>query len=146
MFREDFVWGVASSAYQVEGTEPGDGRGKNVWDVFVEQGRVFEHQNANTTCDHMHRYKEDYALMRNLGIQAYRFSINWARLIPEGVGEVNQKAVKLYRDMILSMKENGIKPYITLFHWEFPQALQELGGWLNPEVVQWFGNYAKVVA
>ena len=128
IFSKDFVWGVASSAYQIEGSEPDDGRGKNVWDIFVEQGKVFEHQNAEVTCDHMHHYREDYALMRNLGIQAYRFSINWARLIPEGIGEVNQKAVKLYRDMILSMKENGITPYITLFHWEFPQALQEKGG------------------
>ena len=146
MFGKDFVWGVASSAYQVEGTEPGDGRGKNVWDVFVEEGKIFEHQNADTTCDHMHHYQDDYALMRNLGIKAYRFSINWARLIPDGCGEVNPKAVKMYRDMILSMKRNGIKPYITLFHWEFPQALQEKGGWLNPKVVEWFGNYAKVVA
>lgn len=145
-FSEDFVWGVASSAYQVEGSEPDDGRGKNVWDIFVEEGKVFEHQNAYTSCDHMHHYREDYALMRNLGIRAYRFSINWARLIPDGVGKVNEKAVELYRDMILSMKENGITPYITLFHWEFPQALQEQGGWLNPKVVEWFGNYAKVVA
>ncbi len=146
MFQKDFVWGVASSAYQVEGTDPDDGRGKNVWDTFVEEGRVFEQQNARTSCDHMHHYKEDYALMRNLGIQAYRFSINWARLIPDGCGAVNEKAVALYRNMILSMKENGITPYITLFHWEFPQALQDQGGWLNPKVVEWFGNYAKVVA
>lgn len=146
MFQKDFVWGVASSAYQVEGTDPEDGRGKNVWDTFVEAGKVFEQQNARTSCDHMHHYKEDYALMRNLGIQAYRFSINWARLIPDGCGAVNGKAVALYRNMILSMKENGITPYITLFHWEFPQALQDQGGWLNPKVVEWFGNYAKVVA
>lgn len=146
MFHEDFVWGVASSAYQIEGTDPEDGRGKNVWDVFTEEGRIFEGQNAWTTCDHMHRYKEDYVLMRNLGIQANRFSMNWARILPNGVGEVNPKAIKLYRDMILSMKENGVRPFITLFHWEFPQALQERGGWLNPDVVEWFGEYARVVA
>ena len=128
MFSKDFIWGVASSAYQVEGTDPDDGRGKNVWDTFVEEGRVFEQQNASVSCDHMHRYREDYALMRNLGVQAYRFSINWARLIPDGCGEVNPKAVELYRNMILSMRENGIIPYITLFHWEFPQALQDKGG------------------
>lgn len=146
MFSKDFIWGVASSAYQVEGTDPDDGRGKNVWDTFVEEGRVFEQQDASVSCDHMHRYREDYALMRNLGVQAYRFSINWARLIPDGCGEVNPKAVELYRNMILSMRENGIIPYITLFHWEFPQALQDKGGWLNPQVVEWFGYYAKVVA
>lgn len=146
MFREDFVWGVASSAYQVEGTDKEDGRGKTVWDTFTEEGRIFENQNAYVSCDHMHRYKEDYALMRNLGIKAYRFSLNWARILPEGTGKVNEKAIALYRDMILSMKENGITPYITLFHWEYPQALYEQGGWLNPKSVEWFGEYAKVVA
>lgn len=146
MFRNDFVWGVASSAYQIEGSDPSDGRGKTVWDMFTEEGRVFEHQNAYTTCDHMHHYREDFALMKNLGIKAYRFSLNWARILPEGTGRVNEKAIAMYRDMILTMKENGITPYITLFHWEFPQALYERGGWLNPEVVEWFGEYAKLVA
>ena len=146
MFDDKFVWGVASSAYQVEGTDPDDGRGKTVWDTFTEQGRIFQNQNAYTSCDHMHHYKDDYALMKNLGIKAYRFSLNWARILPEGTGRVNEKAIAMYRDMILTMKENGITPYITLFHWEFPQALQEKGGWLNEEVVDWFGEYAKVVA
>lgn len=146
MFRDDFVWGVASSAYQVEGTEEGDGRGKCVWDTFVEAGRVYENQTAEISCDQMHLYKEDFALMRNLGIKAYRFSINWARILPEGTGKVNEKAIALYRDMILTMKENGITPYMTLFHWEFPQALYEQGGWLNEQAVEWFGEYAKVVA
>ena len=146
MFREDFVWGVASSAYQVEGTDAADGRGACVWDMFAADGRVFEHQNADTSCDHMHHYKEDIALMRHLGIDAYRFSLNWARILPEGTGRVNEKAIAMYRDMILTMKENGITPYLTLFHWEFPQALYERGGWQNPDVVQWFGEYAKVVA
>ena len=143
MFDDKFVWGVASSAYQVEGTDPDDGRGKTVWDTFTEQGRIFQNQNAYTSCDHMHHYKDDYALMKNLGIKAYRFSLNWARILPEGTGRVNEKAIAMYRDMILTMKENGITPYITLFHWEFPQALQEKGGWLNEEVVDWFGEYAK---
>lgn len=146
MFREDFVWGVASSAYQVEGTDPSDGRGKTVWDMFVENGRVFENQNAYTSCDHMHHYKEDFALMKNLGVKAYRFSLNWARILPEGTGRVNEKAIALYRDMILEMKKNDITPYITLFHWEFPLALYKRGGWLNADVVEWFGEYARVVA
>ena len=146
MFDDKFVWGVASSSYQVEGTDPEDGRGKTVWDAFTEQGRIFQNQNAYTSCDHMHHYKDDYALMKNLGIKAYRFSLNWARILPEGTGRVNEKAIAMYRDMILTMKENGITPYITLFHWEFPQALQEKGGWLNEEVVDWFGEYAKGVA
>ena len=114
MFREDFVWGVASSAYQVEGTDAADGRGACVWDMFAADGRVFEHQNAGTSCDHMHHYKEDIALMKHLGIRAYRFSLNWARILPEGTGRVNEKAIAMYRDMILTMKENGITPYLGI--------------------------------
>lgn len=146
MFRDDFVWGVASSAYQVEGRDPEDGCGKNIWDTFAEEGRILDGKDAYTACDHMHRYKEDYKLMKLLGIKAYRFSMSWARILPEGTGKVNKKAIAMYRDMILSMKENGIEPYITMYHWEFPQALQDKGGWLNEDVIQWFGEYAKVVA
>ncbi len=146
MFRDDFVWGVASSAYQVEGRDPADGAGKTVWDMFAEEGKVYAGQNAATSCDHMHRYREDYALMRSLGIRAHRFSVNWARLMPEGTGRVNERAVEMYRDMLLSMRENGIRPFLTLFHWEFPLALYERGGWMNPDVVEWFGEYARVVA
>lgn len=146
MFREDFAWGVASSAYQIEGRDKEDGCGKNIWDTFTEEGRVYENQNAYVSCDEIHRYKEDFALMRLLGIKAYRFSLSWARILPEGTGRVNEKAIALYRDMILEMKKNGITPYITLYHWEFPQALQDRGGWLNEDVIGWFGEYAKVVA
>ena len=146
MFRDDFVWGVASSAYQIEGREEGDRCGKNIWDTFTEQGRILDGHSSVPACDHMHRYKDDYAMMRMLGIKAYRFSMSWARLIPDGTGEVNPKAVALYRDMILEMKKNGIEPYLTMYHWEFPQALQDRGGWLNEEAIQWFGYYAKVVA
>lgn len=146
MFRDDFVWGVASSAYQIEGRDPEDGCGKNIWDTFAEEGRILDGKDAYTACDHMHRYKEDYKLMKLLGIKAYRFSMSWARILPEGTGKVNEKAIAMYRDMILSMKENGIEPYITMYHWEFPQALQDKGGWLNEDVIQWFGEYAKVVA
>lgn len=146
MFRDDFVWGVASSAYQIEGRDPEDGCGKNIWDIFAEEGRILDGKDAYTACDHMHRYKEDYKLMKLLGIKAYRFSMSWARILPEGTGKVNEKAIAMYRDMILSMKENGIEPYITMYHWEFPQALQDKGGWLNEDVIQWFGEYAKVVA
>lgn len=146
MFRDDFVWGVASSAYQIEGREEGDGCGKNIWDTFTEEGRILDGHNAYTACDHMHRYKEDYQLMKMLGIRAYRFSMSWARILPEGTGKVNEKAIALYRDMILEMKKNGVEPYITMYHWEFPQALQDKGGWLNEDVIEWFGEYAKVVA
>ncbi len=146
MFRDDFVWGVASSAYQVEGRDPQDGAGRMIWDTFTEEGGTLDGKDASVTCDHMHRYKEDYKLMRLLGVKAYRFSVSWSRIMPEGTGSVNEKAVAMYRDMILTMKENGITPYLTMYHWEFPQALQDRGGWLNEEVIRWFGEYAKVVA
>ena len=146
MFRDDFVWGVASSAYQIEGRDAEDGCGKMIWDTFTEEGRILDGQTAYVACDNMHRYKEDYAMMRLLGIRAYRFSVSWARLMPEGTGRVNEKAVTLYRDMITEMKKNGIEPYLTMYHWELPQALQDRGGWLNEEIIQWFGEYAKVVA
>ena len=123
MFRDDFAWGVASSAYQIEGTDENDGRGKCIWDAFSTEGQGTKGQNAFVTCDHMHRYKEDFALMKELGIQSYRFSINWSRLIPEGTGAVNQKAVAMYRDMIQEMLKNNIKPYLTLYHLELTQAL-----------------------
>lgn len=146
MFRDDFVWGVASSAYQVEGRDVNDGAGAMIWDKFIAEGGTKDGYGAQVACDHIHRYKEDFALMRLMGIQAYRFSISWARLIPEGTGRVNEKAVALYRDMIMEMKKNGIEPYLTMYHWEFPQALQDKGGWLNEDVIEWFGEYAKVVA
>lgn len=146
MFPENFAWGVASSAYQIEGREKEDGAGVCIWDTFAKEGRIYEGQNAEVSCDHIHRYKEDFALMRLLGVKHYRFSLSWARILPEGTGAVNQKAIALYRDMIQEMKKNGITPYITLFHWEFPQALQDKGGWLNRESFAWFEEYARVVA
>ncbi len=146
MFREDFVWGVASSAYQVEGRDPKDGAGRMIWDTFTGEGGIQDGTDAFVACDHMHRYPEDYRLMRLLGIKAYRFSVNWARLMPEGTGRVNEKAVALYRDMILEMKKNGITPYLTMYHWELPQALQDRGGWINEDIIHWFGEYARVIA
>ena len=146
MFRDDFVWGVASSAYQIEGKDPQDGAGRMIWDKFIEEGHIADGKNASVTCDHMHRYKDDFKLMRLLGIKAYRFSVNWSRIMPEGTGRVNEKAIAMYRDMIMTMKENGITPYLTMYHWEFPEALQDRGGWLNEESIQWFGDYATVIA
>lgn len=147
MFRDDFAWGVASSSYQIEGTDPTDKRGVCVWDTFTKDGAPGTRgHNAQRTCDHMHLYKEDFALMKELGIKAYRFSVSWSRILPQGHGEVNEEAIGMYRDMITEMKANGITPYLTLFHWEFPQALEDIGGWTNPKVVDYFGEFAKVVA
>ncbi len=147
MFQDDFVWGVATSSLQIEGTDPEDGRGENIWDEMCRQeGKIYEGHDISVSCDHMHRYPEDFALMKELGIRHYRFSLNWARIMPEGTGRVNEKGIALYQDMIREMKKNGITPYITLYHWELPLALQKQGGWCNPKIVDWFGEYAKVVA
>ena len=147
MFRDDFVWGIGSSAYQIEGMDPNDGRGECIWDRLAEeQPEKVCGDKATVACDHMHKYPEDYKLMASLGIKNNRFSINWSRILPNGTGEINQKGIDMYRDMIKEMKANGIEPYITLYHWDLPQALEDKGGWVNPEIVDWFTEYAKVIA
>lgn len=147
MFKEDFVWGTAASSFQIEGREPGDGAGDCIWDTYCrEEGKVFEGHDGRAACDHIHRYEDDFRMMRHLNIKAYRFSVSWARLMPEGRGSVNPKAVAMYRDMLMKMRENGIEPYMTLYHWELPQALEDKGGWRNPGIVEWFGEYVRAVA
>lgn len=146
MFQKDFVWGVASSSYQVEGRDPSDGAGRCIWDAFVDDGKIERGETAYTACDMIHRYKDDFALMRLLKIRHYRFSVNWSRILPDGTGKVNEEGIRFYRDMITEMKNNGIEPYLTLYHWEMPKALQDRGGWLSPESPGWFGEYAAVVS
>jgi beta-glucosidase len=146
-FKKDFVWGVATAAYQIEGAWNEDGKGENIWDVFShESGHVFEGHTGDVACDHYHRYKEDVKLMKELGITAYRFSISWSRLIPDGVGEINPKGVEFYSNLIDELLANGIEPYVTLFHWDYPYALHKKGGWLNDDSVKWFADYAATVS
>lgn len=147
MFRDDFIWGVASSAYQIEGKGVKEVAGECIWDRFVkEAGRIADGADADVSCDFIRKYKEDISLMKYMGIRNYRFSLNWSRIMPEGTGQVNEEAVRMYRDMIKFMKEKGIEPFITLFHWEYPQSLQERGGWVSFQSPEWFGRYARVVA
>lgn len=146
MFREDFAWGVASSSYQIEGRDANDGMGVCAWDLFCEEGSKTRGHDAKVACDHIHRYKEDIKLMASLGIKSYRFSVNWCRIIPEGTGEVNKAGIDFYRDVIKEMRSYGIEPFLTLYHWELPQALEEKGGWMNEQIVDAFGEYAKVIA
>lgn len=145
-FREDFVWGVASSAYQIEGAAFEDGKGRTIWDVAAHEGKCYQGENADVSCDHYHRYKEDVAIMKELGVKAYRLSINWARVLPEGTGRVNEKGIAFYSDLIDELIAAGIEPYITLYHWELPYELHKRGGWLNPEIVEWFGEYAGLIS
>ncbi len=147
MFKKDFVWGVATAAAQIEGGFSQDGKGLSVWDVFPKvEGTVFNDQDCSVADDHYNNYVKDVALMKELGINAYRFSLSWSRIIPNGVGKVNQAGIDFYNNLIDELIKNGITPYVTLFHWDFPYELYIRGGWLNPDVSDYFENYAKVVA
>lgn len=146
-FRNDFIWGTATAAYQIEGAYCEDGRGLSVWDTFCkEEGKVFDGHNGDVACDHYHRYKEDIKLLKKLGIDAYRFSISWTRILPDGTGRVNAKGIEFYSNLIDELIENGITPYATLFHWDYPNELFNKNGWLNPDSSEWFEEYTTVVA
>ena len=146
-FAKDFVWGAATSSYQIEGTGRDFGKGQNIWDVFTkEPGRVYEGHTGDIACDHYHRFREDVAYMKELGLKGYRFSIDWSRVLPEGTGKVNEKGIDFYNALIDELLEQGLEPYITLYHWELPYEIYKRGGWMNPEIVEWFGQYARLVA
>ena len=146
-FKKNFAWGVATAAYQIEGGWNEGGRGESIWDVFChEPGKIREGATGDVACDHYHLFREDVRLMKELGIKSYRFSLSWSRIFPNGVGEVNADGVRFYSDLIDALLENGIEPYITLYHWDLPQALYLRGGWMNEESVQWFAAYAAKVA
>ncbi|MDR0599411.1 MAG: beta-glucosidase [Treponema sp.] len=146
-FRDDFVWGAASASYQVEGAVREDGRGASVWDMFCKEGgRVLDGSSGDTACDHYHRYKEDIAIMKELGLKAYRFSLAWPRIIPDGDGAVNEKGLDFYERLIDALGEAGITPYVTLFHWDYPYELFRRGGWMNGESPRWFLRYVEAAA
>ena len=146
-FCKDFAWGAATSSYQIEGGAYEDGKGLHIWDIFCrERGRIFEGQSGDVACDHYHRFREDVAVMKEMGLKAYRFSLSWARILPDGTGKVNEQGIRFYNALIDELLAAGIEPYITLFHWDYPYELYKKGGWLNGESVRWFGAYAKVAA
>lgn len=146
-FGKDFIWGAATAACQIEGAAHEDGKGLNIWDVFASQkGNIFDDHTPEQACDHYHHWKEDVASMKAMGLKAYRFSISWARILPDGTGRINQKGIDFYNKLINELVANGIEPYITLFHWDLPYALHLQGGWSNRKCVDWFAEYAKVVA
>ena len=146
-FKKDFAWGVATAAYQIEGGAYEADKGLNGWDVgSATAGRIFEGHSGDIGCDHYHRFKEDVAIMKKLGVKAYRFSVNWARLIPEGTGKVSKDGKRFYLALLKELKKAGVEPWITLFHWDYPYSLYLKGGWLNPDSPKWFEAYAKVCA
>lgn len=147
MFRKDFFWGAAAASYQIEGAAFLDGKGKSVWDVVSNDGNlVYGGQTGNVACDHYHRYEEDVALMKEIGLKAYRFSFSWPRILPDGTGRINPKGLDFYDRLINKLLENNIEPFATLFHWDYPWELFLKGGWLNPDSPKWFEEYASVVS
>src|SRR6266516_1277196 len=147
-FPNGFVWGTATSAYQIEGAVDEDGRGRSIWDTFAHTpGKIADHSNADRANDHYHRYKEDVGLIKQLGVKAYRFSIAWPRVFPEGTGAPNPKGLDFYDRLLDELLKIGIEPFATLYHWDLPQALQDrVGGWESRETSEAFGNYAGYVA
>ena len=147
-FPKGFVWGTATSSYQIEGAVAEDGRGPSIWDTFSHTaGKIADHSNGDRANEHYHRYREDVALIRTLGAKAYRFSIAWPRVFPEGAGAPNPKGLDFYNRLIDELLANGIEPYATLYHWDLPQALQDrVGGWRSGETSKAFGDYAGYVA
>lgn len=143
--KKDFIWGVATAAYQIEGAENEGGRGKSIWDGEFTKGRVLGDMNGKTACDHYHRYKEDVELLKNLGIKNYRFSVSWSRIMPNGKGEINPEGVAFYSNLADELLKAGITPWVTIFHWDLPRALFEEGGFLNDKISDYFADYAKTV-
>ncbi|MGW5781044.1 GH1 family beta-glucosidase [Streptomyces sp. NPDC003863] len=146
-FPADFVWGASTAAYQIEGAADEDGKGPSIWDTFVRRpGVVRDGHTGDTACDHYHRFDEDVALMRRLGLDAYRFSISWPRVLPTGAGKVEPRGLDFYDRLVDALLAAGIEPTPTLFHWDLPQALEDEGGWLNRATAYRFAEYAAVTA
>ncbi|WP_029215407.1 GH1 family beta-glucosidase [Kallotenue papyrolyticum] len=147
VFPSNFIWGVATSAYQIEGAAQEDGRGESIWDRFCQQpGAIEDGSSGAVACDHYHRWREDIELMRELGVQAYRFSIAWPRILPQGFGRVNRAGIDFYQRLVDRLLEVGITPFVTLYHWDLPQTLQERGGWTARLAAEAFLEYAEVVS
>lgn len=142
-FPRSFVWGAATSAYQIEGASQADGKGLSVWDVLCRKpGAIYGGHSGDHACDHYHRSSQDVQLFKEMGLQAYRFSISWPRVLPEGIGRLNGKGLDFYNRLVDDLLAAGITPYVTLFHWDYPYALYQRGGWLNPDSPHWFAEYA----
>jgi beta-glucosidase len=145
-FPEGFLWGTATAAHQIEGSPLADGAGPSIWTRFAHTpGMTANGDTGDVACDHYRRWKEDVALMRQLGMQAYRFSVSWSRVLPEGTGRVNQRGLYFYSRLVDALLENGIEPLLTLYHWDLPAALDDKGGWLNRDSADWFAEYGSVL-
>ena len=145
-FPKDFAWGVATSSFQIEGATHEDGRGPSIWDTFcAQEGAIADRSNGDVACDHYHRWSADLDLIKSLGVNAYRFSVAWPRIMPSGAGHVEARGLDFYDRLVDGLLERDIAPWVTLYHWDLPQALQDQGGWASREVVDHFVEYARVV-
>ena len=145
-FPKDFLFGAATSAGQIEGAAQEDGRGLSIWDVFSRiPGTIADNTTPETACNHYHLFKDDVKLMRELGIESYRFSVSWSRVLPEGKGRVNQKGLDFYKRLVDELNKNNIVPNATLYHWDLPYELERVGGFLNRDIAEWFGEYAELM-
>ena len=145
-FPEGFIWGTASASYQVEGATCEDGRAESIWDRYCKiPGNVDNGDTGDVACDHYHRFREDVALMKQMGMKGYRFSIAWPRIFSDPESQPNPKGLRFYSDLVDALLEAGITPYVTLYHWDLPQAMQDIGGWANPQMPQYFLQYAQAV-
>lgn len=142
----DFIWGVSTSSFQIEGATQEDGRRPSVWDTYAQKGAIANHDTGDVACDHYHRYPEDIALMQKLGVNAYRFSVAWPRLLPQGRGTPNERGLAFYDRLIDAILAADIEPWLCLYHWDLPQALDDLGGWTTRDCIEWFSEYAMLIA
>lgn len=144
-FGKDFIWGVSTAAYQIEGAHNLDGKGPSVWDTFVQKrNKIFRNHTGDIACDHYNRYIDDLYLMHSMNIRNYRFSISWSRILPEGTGLINQAGIDFYNKLIDLSLELGITPWVTLYHWDLPHSLEIKGGWTNRDVKDWFSDYVAI--
>ncbi|MGJ1286453.1 GH1 family beta-glucosidase [Sphingobacterium spiritivorum] len=144
-FGKDFIWGVSTAAYQIEGAHNLDGKGLSIWDKFVrKKNKIFQNHHGEIACDHYNRYVDDLHLMYSLNIRNYRFSISWSRILPNGTGEINQAGIDFYNRLIDLSLELGITPWVTLYHWDLPLELEKKGGWVNRDIKDWFGEYVAI--
>ncbi len=147
LFGPDFIWGVSTAAFQIEGSPDADGKGESVWDAFTaKKGKILNAAHARIACDFYNRYEEDIDLIKQLNIPNFRFSISWSRLLPNGIGEVNQAGIDYYNRVINYCIEKGVEPWVTVYHWDLPQVLEQKGGWTNRDVVSWFSEFVTLCA
>ncbi len=146
VFPEGFIWGTATAAYQIEGGYNEDGKGESIWDRYTHTpGMILNNDTGDIACDHYHLFENDVRLLKELGVKSYRFSIAWTRIFPDGKGKPNKKGMDFYKKLVKLLVDNGIKPTVTLYHWDLPQKLQDIGGWANREVVELYEQYARYV-